>query len=76
MNNEKEMSLKELEHKLYILNMRKRSIEAEMTRVPPFSEEFDSLANSALDIVGTIDRLLPLICNQRYAEAQETWGKW
>ena len=44
------MDTKEIEAKLYINSMRIKSIEAEMGRVSPFSEDFDILVNESLKL--------------------------
>lgn len=44
------MDIKEIEKELYKNSMRIRSIESEIGRVSPFSEEFDSLVNESLKL--------------------------
>ena len=50
-------ALREIDSEIYRQNMRLRSIEAAVTRVEPFSEEFDTLMDAAEEIKKRQDML-------------------
>lgn len=51
------MDLEEIEQQIYINTMRLKSIEANFENVAPYSDEFDSLIEKALELKGELDRL-------------------
>lgn len=62
------MELKEIEQQIYICVMRLKSIEANFENVAPYSSEFDSLMEKALELKEELDRLTVEKIRQTFKE--------